>query len=430
MRFVALADLDECKVTLREFEDVGDCPMLNTMVYADRIIIRYSREQIIRILAAIIRFWNQVFIELQPDVVVGEVACATEWIGWVLARRMDISYLIPHPTPVTNRFFFIDEPTGAWNRMRRYFEECRQRCLTVQEARAAESFVIDFRENKRKPPFLKWSERSLIHLEMRHLWRRMKRIPFRVQSYVESGRYEVGSYHGTLPLIPICQEITRICRDTYCQSTIFDHTVPKGPFVYFPLHVQPEFTTEVRAPFLANQIAVIENISKSVPITYQVVVKEHPGMRGERRLGYYKHLTSLHNVRLVSPSVDSHLLIKRADAVVTITGSSAWEALLYEKPVIALGPLCYGFCDLIYPCTDITDLPKYVDRALHRYRRNHDLLLKFVWSFLAAAYELQWGDPIRIPHICDVSNARKAAQAIVSEMSSRIVPRPLEFVTT
>lgn len=428
--FVAHADLDECKKTLRGFEDVGDCEMLSTMISADRIIGRYPQKQIIRILAGIVHFWKRTLSYARPDVVIGEVACATEWIALVLARRMEIPYLIPYATPVTNRFFFIDEPAGVWTRMQSDYDERIQNRLTPQEARTAESFVKAFRLNKSKPQFLEWSERSPFNPSLSRLWRRMERIPFRIQSYIESGPYEVGSYHGTPPWRPMWQEILRMCRHVFSESALFEQNIPSEPYIYFPLHVQPEFTTDVRAPSLTNQIAVIENISKSIPITHHVVAKEHPGMRGERKLNYYRQLKSLHNVRLVSPSVDSHELIKRSHAVVTITGSSAWEATLHEKPVIALGPLCYGFCDLIYRCRDIANLSMYVDKALNRYLPNHDLLLKFVWSFLETAYEFQWGDPIRMPHICNPSNVRKAAQAIISEKSHRVVRRQPELVTS
>lgn len=426
--FVPNADLDKCRTLLKMFEEMRDCETLNTMVRADRIIGRYSHERVIRVLAGIVYFWKRTLTHIRPDVVIGEVACATEWIAWVLARRMGIPFLIPYPTPVTNRFFFIEEPKGAWTRMRNNFDECIRRRLTSQEAQIAESFVMDFRVNKSKPLFLKWSERSPLNPNLHVLWRRIGRIPFRIQSYIESGPYEVGSYQGTPPWMPVWQDIMRICRYAYCESTLFEHNVPQVPFIYFPLHVQPEFTTDVRAPSLTNQIAVIENISRSVPITHHVIVKEHPGMSGDRKPSYYQQLKSLHNVRLISRSVDSHELIKHADAVVTITGSTAWEAILYEKPVIALGPLCYGFCDLIYGCKDIAALSHYIEKALNSHRPNHNLLLKYVWSFLDTAYELQWGDPIRMPHICEASNVRKIAQAIISERISRAAPRPPELV--
>ena len=161
----------------------------------------------------------------------------------------------------------------------------------------------------------------------------------------------------------------------------------------------------------------------------RVIVKEHPGMKGERKLSYYRELRKLYNVQLLSPSVDSHDVIQQSNAVLTITGSSAWEAILYEKPVIAFGPLCYAFGDRLYRCTNVADLPGLLRAALHGFRPNHDEVLKFVWSLLASAHQLEWGDPIRNRRILEKRNVEKIADAIVSEIASRTSLQPCEAIT-
>ena len=148
----------------------------------------------------------------------------------------------------------------------------------------------------------------------------------------------MGSYHGTAPWKPIWQDGTRGVRNLITEGRHFGNQIPQGRKVYFPLHVQPEYTTDVRAPFYTNQPALVENIAKAVPAGYRVEVKEHPGMKGLRAPGYYQTMQSLYNVDLLSPSVDGHELILDSDVILTITGTTAWESILYEKPVIALWP--------------------------------------------------------------------------------------------
>ena len=48
-----------------------------------------------------------------------------------------------------------------------------------------------------------------------------------------------------------------------------------------------------KSPYYLNQIALIENISKSIPINTTLLVKEHKGMLGHRDLGYYKELKKI-----------------------------------------------------------------------------------------------------------------------------------------
>jgi hypothetical protein len=406
---------------LQKLEALAGGIKINTMIHADRIVSRYSHEQILSTLAGASEFWDGVLNQAQPDVIIGEVACATEWIGWLKAHHSRIPYLIPSATPVAKRFYFLNAPDGAWKAMDAAFAELQKRELTFGEIMMAEQFVRSFRDQKTKPPFLSWAQRSPLTPEFSRLARRTKRISFRVRSYIEDGKYEVGSHHGTPPWRPLWEDATRIMRHATAEAALLAHRVDEQwPYVYFPLHVQPEFTTDVRAPFFTNQVALIENISKSLPPGYEIMVKEHPGMKGERALGEYRALKKLHNVQLLSPSIDSHRLIQGAAAVLTITGSSAWEAMLYEKPVIAFGPLYYGFSRLSYQCEKFKDLPGIISEALGRFVSDHRELLKLVVAFLQTAYELEWGDPIRQPHIVEMHNAEKVADAIATEIASSV----------
>ncbi|MHB8754659.1 MAG: capsular polysaccharide export protein, LipB/KpsS family [Candidatus Acidiferrales bacterium] len=422
-------DLQKCVASLQALECAGGTPRVNTMLRADRIISRYPFEHALRMLAAVRQFWSELFDETQPDAIVGEIACATEWMAWLLAHRMNIHYLVPYPAPVANKCFFLASPDGVWESMKRIFNATRETGLSPQQTKIADEFVRQFRANKAKPFFLSWAQQSPLIPNPRELMRRAARIAFRFQTYAEDGRYEIGSYHGTPPWRPVWEDSMRIVRHEISEAAIFDRKIAEGPKVYFPLHVQPEFTTDVRAPFFTNQVALIESISGSVPIGYRVMVKEHPGMKGERTLGYYRQIKRICNVQLLSPSVDSHQVIQQSDAVLTITGSSAWEAILYGKPVIAFGPLCYGFGDLVHCCDNVAHLPAILRSAIHGLKPHQSEVLRMVWSFLASAYDLQWGDPIRNPQITERANVTRISDAIMEEISSRIPSRAVEAVS-
>ncbi|MGH9731508.1 MAG: hypothetical protein ACRD4A_07390, partial [Candidatus Acidiferrales bacterium] len=423
------SDLEECVASLRTMEFASGSTSVNTMIHADRIIRRYSFEHALRVLAAIRDFWDDLLTRTRPDAILGEIACATEWIAWWAAQRMNIQYLAPYPTPVANKLFFLGAPDGVWEPMERAFEAVGNGGFSLEQEQVAERFVRNFRAKKAKPPFLSWAQRSPLTPNFRELRRRASRIPFRLKTFVEDGPYEVGSHHGTAPWRPVWEDTMRIVRHVASEATMFERKIADGPKVYFPLHVQPEFTTDVRAPFFANQLALIESISKSVPAGYRVVVKEHPGMKGERNLGYYRDIHKIHNVQLLSPAVDSHAVIQQSDVVLTITGSSAWEGILYEKPVIAFGPLCYEFGDLVYRCNNMAELPAILRNAVYAHKPDRRQMLRLVWSLLATAHEAKWGDPIRQPQICEEANAEQVADAIVSELSSRASARWMEVLS-
>jgi hypothetical protein len=246
---------------------------------------------------------------------------------------------------------------------------------------------------------------------------RVGRIPFRVRTYVEDGFYEIGSYHGTHPLASVAANLRSMSRHVAATATAFRHAPPAGPYVYFPLHVQPEFTTDVRAPLFVNQVALAENMARSLPAGYRLVVKEHPGMKGERPLAYYKALRQLFNVELMAPTVDGHDLIRNAAAVAVITGHTAWEAILYQKPIIAFGPLCYGFFDLVHPCPDIRDFGRIVREAVDRFRPDRGLVLKLITALLDTAHCGTINAPTRWAVVTAPQNIANVAEAVVREMT-------------
>jgi hypothetical protein len=411
------SDAQQCVRRLQELDLCGELgATLNTMVYADRIIRRYSFERITKIIAGVYNFWDTLFKERQFDAVVGEIASASEWIASVLAKKFDIPYLVPYPAPLTNRFFFLQSPAGAWERAEKLYERAKTTGLSRKEAQLAEDFLSAFRAKKPKPSLHPHSLRSPFHLDVHALAQRIGRIPSRVQTYLEDGYFEIGSYDGTPPWETVWMDLLGLLRNAAIEPAIFWDRVSEGKKVYFPLHVQPEFTIDVRAPFCSNQLALIEGIARSIPLGYKLVVKEHPAMRGYRNLAYYREIRKLYNVQLASPLVDSHKLIQDSDAILTIVGTTAWEGILYEKPVVAFGPLCFGFFDLLYHCKDIGDLPLILSEAIREFRPNRDLLLKFIWALLGSAHEGLWDSSLRSPSVTEGENISKLAKAIVSEI--------------
>ena len=68
--------------------------------------------------------------------------------------------------------------------------------------------------------------------------------------------------------------------------------------------MEPERTLLIDAPFHTNQLDIIKNLAKSIPINYKLFVKEHPSMahREWRDVSFYKEILSLPNVVLIHPS--------------------------------------------------------------------------------------------------------------------------------
>lgn len=113
-------------------------------------------------------------------------------------------------------------------------------------------------------------------------------------------------------------------------------------YVYFPLHLQPEMTTDVLGGIYYDQILAIEKLRAMLPPDWMIYVKENPKQTKLMRLDYFfKRLRLLPNVKYVDRSVDTYALMDHAQFVATITGTAAWEAISGGKAALIFGRIWY-----------------------------------------------------------------------------------------
>lgn len=103
-------------------------------------------------------------------------------------------------------------------------------------------------------------------------------------------------------------------------------------YVLYPLHKQPEASVDVIGRYYDDQYVNILNIWRALPDGWRLLVKEHSNAIGDRSIFFYNKVTRLHNVFLIGENEDSHKLIKNAQAVVTVSGTAAYEAALLGVP--------------------------------------------------------------------------------------------------
>ncbi len=149
----------------------------------------------------------------------------------------------------------------------------------------------------------------------------------------------------------------------------------KTPFVYFPLHQEPERVLLIGSPFYTNQIETIRHIAKSLPSGYKLCVKEHPTqtIRGWRKTSFYKEIMEIPNVDLLHPSVSSEQIMKKCSLVITVGGTSGLEAVFYQKPSIIFADMGYGILPSVYRLKTITELPSAIKLSLQKKVNLEDL---------------------------------------------------------
>lgn len=156
----------------------------------------------------------------------------------------------------------------------------------------------------------------------------------------------------------------KICVNLYfaLKSTI---ELQEYDYVYFPLQLQPEASTNARSPYHANQLAVIENISKSLPLGYYLFVKEHPLGVGMRDTEYYRYIDSLPNVKILPFRINGKEVLKQCKLLVSPGGTTNFEAIALGVKAILLDKFFYMESKLIKYVPNDKELPKAIWEMLN-----------------------------------------------------------------
>jgi len=155
-------------------------------------------------------------------------------------------------------------------------------------------------------------------------------------------------------------------RKKFIEKNFFKEINLKQPYVYFPLGVEPEANILLNAPFFTNQIETIRIIAKSLPVGYQLYVKENPGQvtREWREISEYQKIMDIPNVKLLHPSFSNKKLLENSSIVITVGGSSGFEAAFYEKPSMVFSDTIYTLLPSVYRIKELDQIPERMQKCL------------------------------------------------------------------
>jgi len=385
---------------LRWLENEYGIPNLWPYLYIDRVIMNgqlvreypfdapsLSHEDMLRRLQVTAKAVIAFLDKEQPDaVVISVIGSVGSMLLHHIAKKRGIQTIQIEFARIGNRIVFSENyHTFTW--VREKFEKIRSGQLSPMHEEA-KRFLAEFRatpvhyDESAVPEFYKQTGRlaNIRFLQPRNLARS---VPWHIRTLLQDfKRRKDPDYTDIFLWWALWDKVKRKIRGLRGAGDLFSPADMKKQFAYFPLHIDPEVATMLYAPFYTNQLELIRAIARSLPIDMPLYVKEHPGMVGYRTRVYYRELTQIPNVRLMSPSVSGLDLAAHSSLTITITSTNAWESVLLKKPVITFGDVFFNDIPGVERCQSIENLPFIVKRQLEEWRHDEETLIAYMSALL------------------------------------------------
>ena len=319
----------------------------------------------------------------QPDLVIFQEIPHQMWdyILYAVARLRNINCLMLLDTPVPGRMVVF----------RNHIDKIAPRCPTAETAVENNGQVIDDYIHRLKGKFeqgtsyqnriahkSRLGKHSVVDILARlqdqyqqaasvyQSWksgihrRKAERQPPRIHYLKEAGKSWPDSFSSQWSMeyqrfIDLGRRVNLL--ESYaqaCEPPDFDAT-----YIYYPLHKQPELSTVPMAGEFSDHLLALKWLLAVLPSGVKVYIKENPGQfewhrsTFARHQTFYEELNQFDAVRIIDTGYDSYQLIDHCLCVFTAVGTSGWEAIMRNKPVIATGTcVWYGEHPAVYRASD------------------------------------------------------------------------------
>ncbi len=392
---------------LSHLEKTYGIPFLWPLLAVDRVLmfgqlvreyphnaLPYTHEEMLRILQAHARAIIAMLDEEKPDFLFCSVLGAIgSQLLYYVAKARGINIIFVEPTCVRDRYILshaydtftsvddrllnradpVPASSPSWDQAKRYLEEFRARPIPYYATLTPSAQPVTRRRQMKflKPARIARSVGAYARNIASHFTRR-DRLDY---SYIS-------------PWNQLKDAVKRRARNTVGLNDLYDPIDPNDEFAFFPLHLEPEISILLLAPYRTDQISLIRSIARSLPVQFKLYVKEHPEMVPYRPRWFYRELKKNPNVKLIDPSVDGFSLIPRAKLVLDVTGTVGWEAVMMKRPVIMFGYWFFKTLPTVKYCAEIESLPSLVKYQLEQFRHDEETLLAMLASIFEDSTEV------------------------------------------
>lgn len=167
----------------------------------------------------------------------------------------------------------------------------------------------------------------------------------------------------------------------------YDDFDPELQYYYYPVHCEPEAVVLYWGDSIyKNQVKLIENIAAQLPPNCFLYVKDHPHVGFYRDIIDYERIKAIPNVKLLNPSTPGKRVIRNSIGVITINGTSGFEAMLLGKQVYIFGNAFYSSFERVVRIFNIRNLREELYKNYNVDYTDDSTLINFVAAYLKSIH--------------------------------------------
>lgn len=383
-------------------------PYLHFSWGADRFLRNYSYSERLMIQKKMMAFWINILEKYNPIAVVNEpVVIEISEILWIEAKKRNIRYLSMAYFNKPDMFYWFPYPEKCT--LRGYIEDLP---ITDQNIADAKLYINDIKEGL-KPDYI----RNLpSRFSIGKLIRLCKGIGVGIVSRLKTPNRVIREIcYGDSLAINVWN--LKLYLRAFTKFKVYDDmdNLPNNvDYMFFPLHFEPEGVLFYGAYFFDNQNELIKNILKCIGENRILIVKEHPQQPGLLLQKEYLDLKKRYsNLMFCRAEESSMKIIRKSMLMLTLGGTSGFEALVLGKTVINFGSVFYDAFEGVINIRSFDDLYKLL-RENKEFKAKGDLVL-----FTAKLFSiLKKGDPHPNINLMSGDNVQSVRLAIEEEISN------------
>lgn len=396
-----------------------------------------------------LKYWYGVLKMLKPDAIVhnGIPHVSVEYIVYHIAKYLGIKTIMLRNTQVGGRMLLVDDILD-YKKLRERIDKNKNKNFTLNDLSLDVRDYFEKQQTIDKIPFyareyfinkrvdglfqflpsmraIKKNLRNLTFLKTTHSHLVMlfkKKTMLNLEKLEMSGwqvRWQERKWY----------KVKQGFKEEYMKYQIEPDYSKK--YIYVPLQRQLERSTLSDGDVFADQILMIDILSFVIPKDWVIYVKESPlqwtlpRSHAGRFTGYTKDIVQRNNVCVVPQKTWTFDLIKNSQAVASVSGTAALEAIFRGKIGLIFGYTWFMYCDGIFRVHDVRSAKSAIQKIINGATPDKQKILNFFKSFDEATFRgyqdhrFRDGDDLNITFIKnDKENEKSITEAIYKELMS------------